>query len=54
VLEVTGMRHVLAALEEMENGLLADVAILEPYACDTGCFGSPLLAADAFVARRRR
>ena len=52
--EVTGLRHVLRVLEDAENGLLADVGVVELYACDGGCFGSPLLREDPFVARRRR
>jgi anti-sigma regulatory factor (Ser/Thr protein kinase) len=53
LLRVTGLKHVMATLEELENGLLEDVAILEPWLCDEGCFGSPLFAEDAFVARER-
>jgi anti-sigma regulatory factor (Ser/Thr protein kinase) len=53
VLRVTGLVHVLRALEEAENGLMGDVAVLELYACDEGCFGSPLLAEDPFVALHR-
>ena len=52
-LRVTGIAHVLAVLEEAEDGLLADVPVLEPFACPQGCFGSPLLPEDAFVAERR-
>jgi hypothetical protein len=37
----------------VEDGLLDEVRALELFACDEGCFGSPLLRADAFVARRR-
>ena len=53
LLTVTGMDHVIAVLEEVENGMLTDVAVIEPYACEGGCFGSPLLAADHHVAARR-
>lgn len=53
VLRVTGIRHVAEVLEQVENGLLDDVAVLELWACDEGCFGSPLLSEDAYVARRR-
>ena len=52
-LVVTGVRHVLAVLEDLEDGLLDDVAVVEPYACEGGCFGSPLLAEDHHVAARR-
>lgn len=52
-LVVTGIRHVMAVLEEIENGLLEDVAAVEAYACEGGCFGSPLLFEDHHVARRR-
>ncbi|MEE4276497.1 MAG: ATP-binding protein, partial [Thermoleophilia bacterium] len=52
-LVVTGLRHVLRVLEELEDGLLGDVLAVEPYVCDGGCFGSPLLAEDAAVATHR-
>lgn len=54
VLRVTGIRHVLAMLEEVENGLMNDVPVLELFVCDEGCFGSPTLAENPFVARHRR
>lgn len=53
ILTVTGMKHVMAILEKMEDNLLGDVAILEPYACEGGCFGSPLLTEDHHLARFR-
>jgi anti-sigma regulatory factor (Ser/Thr protein kinase)/Na+-translocating ferredoxin:NAD+ oxidoreductase RNF subunit RnfB len=53
VLLVTGMSHVIAVLEQVENGLLDDVGLVEPYACAGGCFGSPLLFEDHHVALRR-
>jgi hypothetical protein len=52
-LEVSGIRHVMRVLEEVENGLLPDVRVLELFACDQGCFGSPLLKEDAFISRHR-
>jgi hypothetical protein len=52
-LVVTGLPHVLRVLEELEDGLLGDVLAVEPYVCDGGCFGSPLLAEDAAVATHR-
>ncbi len=53
LLVVSGIRSVMAVLEEIENGLLEDVTALEAYACEGGCFGSPLLFEDHHVARRR-
>jgi len=53
LLEVTGVHHVMRVLEAVENGWLADVRVLELFACDQGCFGSPLLKEDAFISRRR-
>jgi serine/threonine-protein kinase RsbT len=53
VLQVTGFGHALRVLEAMEDGLLGDVAVLELFACDGGCFGSPLLSEDASVAQYR-
>jgi anti-sigma regulatory factor (Ser/Thr protein kinase)/Fe-S-cluster-containing hydrogenase component 2 len=51
LLQVTGVSHVTAVLEQLENGLLRGVEVIEPYICPGGCFGSPLLAADPFLAR---
>ncbi len=53
VLHVTGIRHVTSVLEAIENGLADDVAVIEPWACDGGCFGSPLLTEDPSLSRRR-
>jgi anti-sigma regulatory factor (Ser/Thr protein kinase)/Fe-S-cluster-containing hydrogenase component 2 len=53
LLVVTGARHVLAVLEALEDGRLPGVAAVEPYLCDGGCFGTPLLAEDAAVAAWR-
>ena len=53
LLEVTGVRHVMRVLEAVENGLLPDMRVLELFACEQGCFGSPLLKEDAFISRRR-
>ena len=53
VLQVSGATHVLAVLERIENGLLTGVAVVEPYVCDGGCFGSPLLEEDPYMARYR-
>jgi Na+-translocating ferredoxin:NAD+ oxidoreductase RNF subunit RnfB/anti-sigma regulatory factor (Ser/Thr protein kinase) len=53
VLTVTGIDHVMAVLEGIENGQLDDIIAIEPYACAGGCFGSPLLSEDYHVAARR-
>jgi anti-sigma regulatory factor (Ser/Thr protein kinase)/NAD-dependent dihydropyrimidine dehydrogenase PreA subunit len=50
VLHVSGVAHVLAILEQIENGLLTGVPVVEPFICDGGCFGSPLLEEDPHVA----
>ena len=50
VLHVSGVTHILAILEQIENGLLTGVPVVEPYICDGGCFGSPLLEEDPAVA----
>ncbi|HLA82401.1 MAG TPA: (Fe-S)-binding protein, partial [Thermoleophilia bacterium] len=52
-LVVTGVDHLMAVLEELENGLLIDVAVIEPYACGGGCFGSPFFQEDFHVSTRR-
>ncbi len=49
-LRVTGIRHVLAVLEQIEGGGLSESPVIELFACDQGCIGSPLFAADPFVA----
>ncbi|MEW6197649.1 MAG: [Fe-Fe] hydrogenase large subunit C-terminal domain-containing protein [Planctomycetota bacterium] len=53
VLRATGLRHVMSILNAIEDGLANDLTVVEPWACDEGCFGSPLLADDPFLARRR-
>ena len=53
LLVVTGVAHVLAVLEAVEDDRLPGVAAIEPYICDGGCFGSPLLDEDAHVAAWR-
>ncbi|MFB3892837.1 MAG: (Fe-S)-binding protein [Phycisphaerae bacterium] len=53
ILRVTGIRHVIAVLDAVENGLMAETPAPELWACDEGCFGSPLLYEDAFIARSR-
>jgi len=53
VLRVTGLRHVVRVLELAEAGALPGVRLLEPFACDGGCIGSPYLGIDAAVAGHR-
>lgn len=53
VLRATGIEQVTAVLEEIENGLLADVQAIELHACTEGCFGSPLYREPPHVARHR-
>jgi len=53
LLVVTGVSHVLAVLEQVEDGRLTGVSSVEPFICDGGCFGSPLLGEDASVAAWR-
>jgi anti-sigma regulatory factor (Ser/Thr protein kinase)/Fe-S-cluster-containing hydrogenase component 2 len=48
-LRVSGIRHVQKTLAEVETGALEGVRVLECYACDQGCVGSPLLGGDPFV-----
>ena len=50
VLRVTGVDHVIAVLERAEDGLLGGIAAVEPFTCDGGCFGSPLLVEDHHLA----
>ena len=53
ILEASGIRHVIEVLEKLENGRLRDFRILELYACDCGCYGSPLFSEQPFVAKHR-
>ncbi len=53
LLVVTGVTHVLAVLEALEDDRLPGVSAVEPYICDGGCFGSPLLGEDACVSAWR-
>ncbi|MBN2494134.1 MAG: ATP-binding protein [Deltaproteobacteria bacterium] len=48
-LEVTGMRHAIAVLEQLEDGLLGPFEVVEPLLCDLGCAGSPLFRQDAHL-----
>ncbi len=52
-LVVTGVDHVVAVLEQLEDGLLGGVTAIEPYACTGGCFGSPFLQEDYHVSLHR-
>jgi serine/threonine-protein kinase RsbT len=54
VVRVTGLAQVRRTLEELEDGQLADVGLLELWACADGCFGSALLPrCNAAVAAAR-
>jgi len=53
ILEVYGAKHVIKVLEKVENGFIRNIKVLELYMCDRGCFGSPLLIEDPFIAKRR-
>jgi hypothetical protein len=52
-LQVSGIRHVMNVLEAIENGRVNDYDLIELYACDQGCFGSPVWVEDPFVAQPR-
>lgn len=53
ILRITGASHVQRALEQTEAGKLKGVEVLELFFCDEGCWGSPLLPEDPYVARHR-
>jgi len=53
MLRVTGLDHVLRVLNAIEDGLASDLVVVEPWACDEGCLGSPLLPDDPHLARDR-
>jgi len=52
IARITGMAEVVRVLEEIENGDMTEPRVVELYACDEGCFGSPLLREDPRVSRR--
>jgi len=52
-LTVSGIEHVIEILEKLEYGFLKDFEIIELYACEQGCFGSPLLRENPFIAKSR-
>ncbi|MDY0059750.1 MAG: 4Fe-4S binding protein [Myxococcota bacterium] len=52
-LRVEGLSHVLAVLQALESRTLRGIRVIEPWLCDQGCLGSPLLPEDAFVAGHR-
>ena len=52
-LAVSGIRHVLTVLAEVESGALPDVSLLELALCEKGCSGSPLLGADPYLSLHR-
>jgi serine/threonine-protein kinase RsbT len=49
-LAMTGLRDVAEVLERLEKGRYGGPPVLELYACEHGCFGSPLAAVSAFDA----
>ncbi len=53
VMRVTGVKHVLAILEAIENRLAEDLDAVEPWMCDERCYGSPLWSEEPFLARQR-
>jgi anti-sigma regulatory factor (Ser/Thr protein kinase)/Na+-translocating ferredoxin:NAD+ oxidoreductase RNF subunit RnfB len=53
LLRVSGLRHVVQVLNAIEDGLVTDVDIVEPWVCEQGCWGSPLLVENPFLAQRR-
>jgi iron only hydrogenase large subunit-like protein len=53
VLRVAGIKHVMKMMEAIEDGQIDDVAVVELYVCDHGCFGSPILMDNPFVAEHR-
>lgn len=48
-----GARHVVEILDRLEDGRLDPCRVLELYLCDGGCHGSPLLAENPWISRRR-
>jgi anti-sigma regulatory factor (Ser/Thr protein kinase)/Fe-S-cluster-containing hydrogenase component 2 len=53
-LRVDGIRDVMRTLDDMENGFLGGLRVLELYACEPGCFGSGLLGDTSRAMARHR
>ena len=52
-LAVDGIEHVIAVLEDVEDGKLRDVRFLELSACNQGCVGGCLTVENPYVAKSR-
>jgi anti-sigma regulatory factor (Ser/Thr protein kinase)/Pyruvate/2-oxoacid:ferredoxin oxidoreductase delta subunit len=52
-LRVTGLTHVRAVLEAVEDGRVGELAGLEAWACEQGCAGAPWLGCQPHLARFR-
>ena len=50
---ITGIERVCQFLDEAENGRVDDCGIVNLYACDSGCFGSPVWPEHPDVSRYR-
>lgn len=53
-LRVEGLRSVIDILEDLENGQLQDLQVLELYACNHGCFGSGMMKAGSAALAAHR
>jgi len=49
---VDGVKNVIKVLDEIQNGKLQDVDLIEPFACSSGCTGGALLVENPYNARR--
>jgi anti-sigma regulatory factor (Ser/Thr protein kinase)/Fe-S-cluster-containing hydrogenase component 2 len=47
VLRVHGIADVMRTLDDLENGLLGDLRVLDLHACEPSCFGSALIGATS-------
>ena len=50
---VCGIEHVIAVLEDVEDGKLSDVQFLELAACNQGCVGGCLTVENPYLAKAR-
>jgi hypothetical protein len=53
LLVIYELAHCLRVLDGAERGLVPDIPVLELYACQQGCFGSPYMIEDPFLTRQR-
>lgn len=52
-LTVSGLKNVMRILDDVENGMLRGIQLLECHSCLGGCIGGSLTVENVYVARRK-